>query len=33
MNRKKYGDKVSQEVSGPDGGPVVVQASSLDERL
>lgn len=30
---KKYGDFQRTEVSGADGGPVVIQASTLDERL
>jgi len=30
---KKYGDSSSLELSGPGGGPVVISASPLDERL
>ena len=30
---KKYGDKISQEITGKDGGPVVIQATDLDESL
>jgi hypothetical protein len=33
MNRKRFGDKVTQELTGADGGPIVVSASPLDERL
>lgn len=31
LKPKKYGDKVQQEVSGPDGGPV--QVSAIEVRL
>lgn len=30
---KKYGESSSLELSGPGGGPVVISASPLDERL
>lgn len=30
---KKYGDKITQEHTGPNGGPVVVQSSPVDEAL
>ena len=33
MNRKKYGDRIEAELTGKDGGPIVVSASPLDERL
>lgn len=33
LKPKKYGDFMRNEVSGPNGGPVVVSASHLDERL
>lgn len=33
MNRKKFGDKIEAELTGKDGGPIVVSASPLDERL
>lgn len=29
---KKYGDRISQEITGKDGGPVII-ATSLDEKL
>jgi hypothetical protein len=32
-NRKRFGDKVEAELTGKDGGPIVVAASPLDERL
>lgn len=37
-NRKDYGDKVSQEISGPDGGPIEsrltgMTTAELDERM
>lgn len=33
MNRKKYGDKIDAELTGKDGGPIVISASPIDERL
>lgn len=30
---KKYGDKVTAEHTGAGGGPIVIQASALDEKL
>jgi hypothetical protein len=33
MAPKKYGDKITQEHTGADGGPVVIQATAVDERL
>lgn len=30
---KRYGDKVTQELTGANGGPVIIQANSLDERI
>lgn len=29
---KKYGDRISQEITGKDGGPIII-ATSLDEKL
>jgi hypothetical protein len=33
MNRKKYGDRVTNEHTGEGGGPVVIAATNLDEKL
>lgn len=33
MSPKKYGDRVTTELTGEGGGAVIIQASSLDERL
>ena len=33
LKPKKYGEKVSTEISGPDGGPVVVRATQADAKL
>lgn len=33
LKPKKYGDLVRNEHSGADGGPIIIQASSLDENL
>ncbi len=30
LKPKKYGDKIQQEISGPDGGPVAVSVSFVD---
>ncbi len=33
LRPKKYGEFKAVELSGPDGGPVVIQATSADEQL
>lgn len=33
MNRKKYGNQITNEHVGDGGGPVVIAATSLDEKL
>lgn len=33
LKPKKYGDKVSAELSGVDGGPIIVKAAPLDDQL
>lgn len=30
---RKYGDKVQSEISGPQGGAIVIHATAMDERL
>lgn len=33
LKPKKYGDKLSTELTGPDGGPIRILAAPLDEQL
>jgi hypothetical protein len=33
LKPKKYGEKLSTELTGADGGPVVVKAAPLDDQL
>lgn len=33
LRPKKYGEKITQEHTGPDGGPVIVRSTPVDEAL